>query len=100
MAFGINRQELKMWKDCVIKGNICFLTHYWQDARFPHAYTVTKVGCYDIEKLIQWGQRYDLKPEWIDQRNTYPHFDLFGERQRDILIKEKQWEQLKRFRLL
>ncbi|HEY4601658.1 MAG TPA: hypothetical protein VIG73_10365 [Cerasibacillus sp.] len=100
MAFGINRKELEEWKNCVINGGICFLTHYWQDSRFPEAYTVTKVGCYDLEKLIQWGYIYNLKPEWIDQHNTYPHFDLFGKWQRDILIQEKQWKQLRRFRLL
>jgi hypothetical protein len=31
------------------------------------------------EELIAWGNRYGLKPEWIDDRNALPHFDLFGE---------------------
>jgi len=31
------------------------------------------------EELVAWGQRYGLKPEWIDDRNALPHFDLFGE---------------------
>jgi len=31
------------------------------------------------EELIAWGRRYGLKPEWIDDRNALPHFDLFGE---------------------
>ncbi len=32
------------------------LTHYWQDERFPGCYTVTKVGCNDLEKLVTWGK--------------------------------------------
>ena len=31
------------------------------------------------DELIAWGRRYGLKPEWIDDRNALPHFDLFGE---------------------
>ena len=30
-------------------------------------------------ELVAWGHRYGLKPEWIDDRNALPHFDLFGE---------------------
>lgn len=99
MAFGINRNELKAWKDKVEKGEIAFLTHYWLDDRFPNCDTVTKVGCCHIEKLESWGRQYGLKPEWIDHRNDYPHFDLFGDKQYDILQAEKKWDQIKKFGL-
>ncbi|WP_428908458.1 hypothetical protein [Niallia sp. Krafla_26] len=89
MAFGITRKELLEWKAKIDQGEIAFLTHYWIDERFPNCKTVTKVGCNDITKLINWGKQYDLKPEWIDQRqNGYSHFDLLGQKQIDILKKE------------
>ncbi|KXH81717.1 hypothetical protein [Sporosarcina sp. HYO08] len=100
MAFGIKREELIQWKKAVQNGEIAFLTHYWLDERFPGCTTVTKVGCADVGKLAQWGAQYGLKKEWIDQRNDYPHFDLLGERQRDILLKEGIKDQLKRFNLM
>jgi len=31
------------------------------------------------EELVSWGRRYGFKPEWIDDRNALPHYDLFGE---------------------
>jgi hypothetical protein len=89
MAFGINRQELKEWKEKIESGEIAFLTHYWLDDRFPGSKTVTKVGCNDIQKLVEWGKQYGLKPEWIDKRKeNYPHYDLFGEIQKEILENE------------
>lgn len=88
MAFGIKREELYEWKRRVDSGQIAFLTHYWLDDRFPDAKTVTKVGCKDIGKLIEWGQQYGLEKEWIHHRQGYPHFDLLGSRQKEILIKE------------
>ncbi len=100
MAFGINHAELKQWKKDVAAGRIAFLTHYWLDDRFPGCKTVTKVGCSDLEKLAKWGERYHLKREWIDLRNDYPHFDLFGEHEFRILQAEGYTEQLKRFNLL
>jgi hypothetical protein len=39
-----------------------------------HAYSDTS-----IEELIEWGRSHGLKPEWIDDRNALPHYDLFGE---------------------
>lgn len=99
MAFGIQREELSRWKSDVANGKIAFLTHYWLDERFPDCYTVTKVGCSNISKLIAWGSRYNLKEEWIDQKKQYPHFDLFGVQQKWILTEEKQWSQLKRFNM-
>lgn len=98
MAFGISRSELKSWKDGAANGRIVFLTHYWEDPRFPGCSTVTKIGCSDIEKLKAWGKKYQLKSEWI-HHSAYPHFDVFGERQKKILLKEKQFEQLNRFNL-
>lgn len=100
MAFGIDRQELKEWKQAVQKGNIAFITHYWQDQRFPDCFTVTKVGCNDLNKLAKWGKKYQLKREWIHHRDKFPHFDLFGSIQKKILQAENQWEQLQRFGLL
>jgi hypothetical protein len=89
VAFGIKRRELMEWKRKVAEGQIAFLTHYWLDDRFPNYKTVTKVGCRDLEKLILWGKKHGLKPEWIDGRNKdFPHYDLLGERQVEILTKE------------
>ncbi|MDX8047052.1 hypothetical protein SH601_13750 [Gracilibacillus sp. S3-1-1] len=99
MAFGIDRAILKAWKTSVRNGEISFLTHYWLDDRFPGCTTVTKVGCADYEKLIAWGKQYGLQKEWIHNDPKFPHFDLFGETQKDILTKEEQWEQIDRFRL-
>lgn len=100
MAFGINRSELKKWKGKVNQGEIAFLTHYWQDPRFPNCFTVTKVGCNDLAKLTDWGHQYGLPAHWMDKRDQYPHFDLFGAKQVAILLSEKKWEQIKHFRLL
>lgn len=96
MAFGIKRAELDQWKLEVEAGNIAFLTHYWVDERFPGCSTVTKVGCSDLEKLKLWGKQYGLRPEWLDLRGEYPHFDLFGDRQKDILEAEGMIEQLQK----
>lgn len=99
MAFGINRRELSEWKKSVSRGEISFITHYWIDDRFPNSNTVTKVGCINVEKLIQWGNKYGLKKEWIHNRKNYPHFDLLGDRQQEILQREGLTEQLDRFKL-
>ena len=89
MAFGITKKELLDWKERIDKGEIAFLTHYWLDDRFPECKTVTKVGCNDLQKLMEWGRKYDLKPEWIDKRKDgYSHFDLLGIKQTEILKKE------------
>lgn len=34
MAFGINKSELREWKEQVNKGEIAILTHFWLDNRF------------------------------------------------------------------
>lgn len=99
MAFGIKREELKRWKEQVINGQIAFLTHYWLDERFPGCDTVTKVGCSDVEKLKQWGRRHGLEDHWIDYKDKYPHYDLFGKQQREILHNENIWNQIRRFNL-
>ncbi|EIT86861.1 hypothetical protein A374_04784 [Fictibacillus macauensis ZFHKF-1] len=96
MAFGITRHELQVWKNEVASGKVAFLTHYWQDDRFPECYTVTKVGCNNKEKLLKWGAQYGLKPEWIDDHPGLPHFDLLGERQVAILQQENEYEQLRK----
>ncbi|MFC4323155.1 hypothetical protein [Litchfieldia salsa] len=97
MAFGIKKEELDSWKMKVARGEIAFLTHYWQDPRFSEAKTVTKVGCSSIEVLAEWGAKYGLKKEWIHQRQDYPHFDLLGDFQRRILEAEGLHEHLSRF---
>ncbi|ALC85514.1 MULTISPECIES: hypothetical protein [unclassified Bacillus (in: firmicutes)] len=98
MAFGITRDELNEWKRNVHNEQIAFLTHYWVDKRFPGCNTVTKVGCSNLSILIEWGKQYGLKEEWIDFKEGYPHFDLFGKHEYDIMKKEGQLEQLKRFK--
>ncbi|MFJ7826513.1 hypothetical protein [Psychrobacillus sp. NPDC096623] len=97
MAFGIKRHELNTWKKDVQNGKIAFLTHYWIDERFPGCNTVTKVGCNDIQKLIAWGNQHGLQPEWIDYKEGFPHYDLFGKYELEILEKEGLKEQLERF---
>lgn len=99
MAFGINRQELRQWQQQVLDGEIAFLTHYWQDERFPGCFTVTKVGCIDIDKLSKWGRQYELQIKWVHQRDKYPHFDLFGNKQKEILKKEGLVNHIQRFNL-
>ncbi len=97
MAFGLSKKDLREWKKKIDQGEIAFLTHYWIDERFPGCKTVTKVGCSDMDKLIAWGKKHGLKPEWIDYRNDgYSHFDLIGERQAEILKKEQLLDQLKK----
>lgn len=89
MAFGIRRSDVLEWKQQIDQGGIAFLTHYWLDDRFPGCKTVTKVGCQDMERLAEWGRKYDLKKEWIHHRKDgYSHFDLLGERQIKILKAE------------
>lgn len=99
MAFGLKRAELKDWKIKVKQGDIAFLTHFWIDDRFPGCDTVTKVGCADLSKLEEWGEQYGLKPEWIHQDPRFPHFDLFGNTQYDILLAEGKQGQIVRFNL-
>jgi hypothetical protein len=98
MAFGIKREELMVWKEKVKKGEIAFLTHYWYDPRFPDIKSVTKVGCADLKRLIAWGKKHNIPAKYIDHRSDYPHFDLFGVRQVEILTNENMLEQLHRFK--
>ncbi|WP_134686373.1 hypothetical protein [Brevibacillus migulae] len=100
MAFGINRKELEAWKKRVSEGKIAYLTHFWTDPRFPGIHTVTKVGCADLERLTAWCVQNGLNPKYIHQRVEFPHFDLIGEKQKEILQKEELWEQLTRFRIV
>jgi hypothetical protein len=99
MAFGISREDLKRWKHAVSEGNIAFITHYWLDPRYPGAKTVTKVGCADLNKLQAWCISHGLNPAYIHHRDQYPHFDLLGSKQKQVLVLEKQWEQIRRFKL-
>lgn len=99
MAFGITRSELQAWKQDVTAGKIAFLTHFWTDERFPGCYTVTKVGCSNLPMLIEWGEQYGLRANWIHERDQFPHFDLFGDRQLAILMKEGQWSHIEKFNL-
>ncbi|SDL70872.1 hypothetical protein [Sediminibacillus halophilus] len=99
MAFGLKRKELNKWKREVENGKIAFLTHYWLDSRFPECDTVTKAGCSDVDKLIKWGKQYGLDPSWIHYDDKYPHYDLLGERQKQILTAERQWGQLEKFHI-
>ncbi|WP_027415523.1 hypothetical protein [Aneurinibacillus terranovensis] len=100
MAFGIAREELEKWKEAVSRGEIAFLTHYWLDPRFPDSKTVTKVGCANLKSLSDWCTANGLNPKYIHNRAPFPHFDLIGPKQKEILQKENLRDQLTRFRLL
>lgn len=100
MAFGIDREELSRWKKAVSQGEIAFLTHYWIDPRFPDMTTVTKVGCSDLARLTRWCEDHGLPAQYIHHRSSFPHFDLMGPRQQEILQKEGLWDQLERFKML
>jgi hypothetical protein len=100
MAFGIRRSELEEWMRKVRVGKVAYLTHYWLHPKYPGITTVTKVGCSDIVRLKDWGKSYGLKPEWIHYRSEFPHFDLIGDTQKEILLKEGLNEHLQRFKLL
>ncbi|MGP4059938.1 hypothetical protein [Halobacillus sp. H74] len=99
MAFGVKRAELDAWKERVKAGEIAILTHFWLDERFPGCDTVTKVGCADLDKLEKWGDKHSLEAAWIHRDPYHPHFDLFGDRQYEILVKENCWNHIERFRL-
>lgn len=99
MAFGITRDEMEAWKASVTRGEIAFLTHYWLDDRFPGIRTVTKVGCSDLDKLAGWCLENGLNPKYIHARAEYPHFDLLGYKQAEILMKEQRYDQLERFNI-
>jgi hypothetical protein len=99
MAFGISRKELTDWKEAVARGEISFLTHFWYDVRFPNYTSITKVGCANMETLMLWCIKNDLNPQYIHKRNNFPHFDVIGPKQKEILQSEGLWEHLKRFKL-
>lgn len=100
MAFGITRDELNRWKQAVSRGELAFLTHYWLDPRFPGIKTVTKVGCANYSLLTDWCLANGLDPVYIHNRAPFPHFDLLGEKQIQVLQKEGLWDHLERFRML
>lgn len=99
MAFGLKRIELKQWKQQVKNGEIAIITHFWLDDRFPDSTSVTKVGCSDLKKLKEWGKKYNLKPEWIDHKPEFPHYDLFQPYQLEVLKAEGKIDQIERFNL-
>lgn len=94
MAFGVSKQELKKWKQAARDGEVAFLTHFWYDPRFPEYKTVTKAACIDEEKLIAWGKQYNLKRNWIHVDNHFPHFDLIGQTELEILTAEGKQNKL------
>lgn len=99
MAFGIKREELSKWKEAVQNGEIAFLTHYWHEPRFPGVRTVTKVGCADVPRLEAWCAANGLNPAYIHRRAPFPHYDLIGPRQKEILQRAGRNDQIERFRL-
>ncbi|QMV44124.1 hypothetical protein [Cohnella cholangitidis] len=99
MAFGIKRAELNAWKAAVIRGETAFLTHYWFDPRFPQFRTVTKVGNANLERLTEWCAANGLNPNYIHNRPPFPHFDLMGAKQQEILRKENLIRHLERFNM-
>ncbi|WP_028547456.1 hypothetical protein [Paenibacillus sp. UNC451MF] len=99
MAFGIARHELNEWKRKVAQGQIAYLTHYWYEPRFPGIKTVTKVGCSDLPLLRNWCVQNGLDPNYIHHRAEFPHYDLIGSKQKEILVQEQLWEHIRRFGL-
>ncbi|MDR6552641.1 hypothetical protein [Paenibacillus qinlingensis] len=99
MAFGISRLELNEWKRKCLQGEIAFLTHYWLEPRFPGVKTITKVGCCDLERLKKWCLANGLNPAYIHLRDEYPHYDLIGNKQIEILKREHLTDHLHRFKL-
>jgi len=99
IAFGITRAELNDWKTTVEQGQIAYLTHYWLDDRFPDARTVTKVGCKDVSKLVAWCEQFQLNPIYIHNRSRYPHFDLLGPYQYEVLKAVGLHDHISRFHL-
>lgn len=99
MAFGINREQLNLWKNKVAAGEIAYLTHYWLDPRFPGVTSVTKVGCANLDKLTAWCRRNGLNPKYIHQREPFPHFDLIGPKQKEILARDGYMDHIRRFGL-
>lgn len=99
MAFGVKREELERWKARAARGEIAFLTHYWLEPRFVGVKTVTKVGCDDLAKLAAWCLENGLEPKYIHRRQPFPHYDLIGAKQLEILKREGLWDQVERFKL-
>jgi hypothetical protein len=97
MAFGITKEELRSWKAAVARGELAFLTHYWLDPRFPGVRTVTKAGCSDMNRLVEWCKANGLNPRYIHRRPPYPHFDLIGPKQAEILRKYGLEHHIERF---
>ncbi|KIL47840.1 hypothetical protein [Jeotgalibacillus campisalis] len=101
MAFGINKEAVNNWKHAIDNGEIAFLTHFWLDDRFPEYHTVTKAGAKNIDQLALWGEKYQLKKEWIHVRKDgYSHFDLLGNTQIKVLKAEGLAEHLHRFKII
>ncbi|WP_416150653.1 hypothetical protein ACM26V_06690 [Salipaludibacillus sp. HK11] len=94
MAFGVKKTELSRWKEKAKQGHISFLTHFWHDSRFPQYKTVTKAACSNRNTLVTWGKKYGLKEKWIHERDEFPHFDLLGETEEQILLNEGCAEKL------
>lgn len=99
MAFGVRREELVQWKQSVLRGELAFLTHYWYDPRFPEITTITKAGCSNLERLTQWCRSHGLNPAYIHNRPPFPHYDLMGPKQKEILQKERLWHHIDKFKL-
>ncbi|WP_280771909.1 hypothetical protein [Salipaludibacillus daqingensis] len=94
MAFGVTKSELFRWKEKARQGKVSFLTHFWYDTRFPQYKTVTKAACVNRETLVLWGEKHGLKEKWIHEREEFPHFDLIGDIEKQILVKEGYEEKL------
>jgi len=99
MAFGVNRRELQDWKRQVELGEVAVMTHYWYDNRFPDNRTVTKVGCCNLERLADWCKANGLDPKYIHRRERYPHFDVIGPRQREVLERMGRHDLVDKFLL-
>lgn len=95
MAFGLTRSELRDWKEKVVRGEIAF----WLHPRYPGITTVTKAGCSNVQRLVDWGESYGLRKEWIHAHSEFTHFDLIGDKQLEILQKEELWDQIVRFKI-
>lgn len=51
MVFGVKCDEMELWKEKVVCGEIVIIIYYWLDDCFFELKIVIKVVCVDLKKL-------------------------------------------------